>query len=108
MDQPSWQRHVLPADLAAELRVARLRLGLGLRQLERLICISRGYLSRLERGERCPSVVVAEALAVSLKLDSSVRARLLELARPDAGARADEMREGPAEPMCMALGWRAP
>lgn len=81
-------RHYLPADLAAALRAARLRRVGGLRRCAGQVGISPGYLCMLEQGKRCPSVAVARDLAAVLKLEQrepDLAARLLALARPDAG-----------------------
>lgn len=78
-------RHLLPADLAAALRDARLTRGLGLRQTARELGISPGYLTLLEQGKRCPSVAVARDLATVMELAPELAAQLLGVARPDAG-----------------------
>lgn len=77
-------RHQLPADLAAELRSARLRVG-GLRYCAGLVGISPGYLSLIECGKRCPSVTVAWSLRKALNLKPALTDRLLEAAVPNAG-----------------------
>jgi transcriptional regulator with XRE-family HTH domain len=79
------ERHVLPPELAAELRAARWRRGLSLRQLADKVRVAHGYLCLLEQGKRCPSVAVARELAAALQLDPDVVAPLLAVARPDAG-----------------------
>jgi hypothetical protein len=82
-----WQddaRHLLPADLAAELRAARLRVG-SLRRCAARAGIAAGYLSRLERGERAPSVSVARDLCDALKLEHNLAERLLAAAVPYVG-----------------------
>lgn len=78
-------RHTIPADLAAALRGARQDRGLGLREVAGLVGVDAGHLSRIERAERCPSVAVARDLVAKLKLAPDLAARLLAVARPDAG-----------------------
>jgi transcriptional regulator with XRE-family HTH domain len=79
-DNTVWDRHLLPADLAAELRHARHALRLGLREVARAAGISPGYLSRLERAERCPRVPVAVRLARVLDLDDDLTDAFIEAA----------------------------
>ena len=81
-------RHTIPADLAAALRGARQDRGLGLREVAGLVGVDAGHLSRIERAERCPSVAVAAHLVAKLKLAPDLAARLLVVARPDAGRSA--------------------
>lgn len=83
--EPPTARHRLPANLAAALRAARLSQGLGLRQLERRAKISRGYLSDLEHGNRCPSVELARVLIETLDLGPDAMDQLLRVARPNVG-----------------------
>ena len=78
-------RHVLPAVLAVELRAARRRRGLGLREAARKIDITAGYLTLLEQGKRCPSVEVADDLIAALALPRGIALRLLDVARPGVG-----------------------
>lgn len=47
--------------------------------------INHGYLSRLERGQRCPSIAVADALIYTLDLDRETSRQLLEYAVPNVG-----------------------
>lgn len=76
---------LLPPDLAHALRLARLRQGLSLREAARLVGISTGYLSRLERGLRAPRNRVALALTVALDLEDYLAATLLEEAASPSG-----------------------
>jgi len=78
-------RHYLSASAAAELRNARRRQGLSLRALEARTGISFGYLGMLERGQRAPSVEVAQALVAGLRMAPDAAARLMAEAVPDAG-----------------------
>ena len=69
---------VLDPDTAAELRLARKRLGLSLRQAARRARISPSYLSRLERGLRAPRVATAMRLQRVLDLDEGTVERLID------------------------------
>jgi len=83
------QRRTPPATLGPMLGRARLRTGLRSAEAARLVGISRQYLVRLESGQRCPSVGVAEALAEVLRLDKEDRAELMAAAVTRGGmARA--------------------
>lgn len=75
----------LPARLGAELRRARRRQGWSLRTAGERLGLGYSYLAQLERGERLPSVAVAEALAGGLDLSGPVASELHALARPHAG-----------------------
>ncbi len=55
-------RRRLDLELAARLRAGRRRVG-SLRQVERMTGVSRGFLSLLERGMRCPSTWTVERLS---------------------------------------------
>ena len=85
-DNTVWERHLLPADLAAELRSARHALRLGLREAARAAAVSAGYLSRLERAERCPRVGVAVRLAAVLDLDDDLATELIDASVEDPWA----------------------
>ncbi len=85
LSMETTQRHTLPADLAAALKEARRRRGLGLRAAARRIGIGHGYLHALEDGSRCPSVSVAESLIETIRLDPHEAMRLRAQARPNAG-----------------------
>lgn len=74
------QRRVPPAELGPMLNRARLRAGLRGTEAARLVGISRQYLVRLESGQRCPSVDVAERLVEVLGIDGADRVLLLEAA----------------------------
>jgi transcriptional regulator with XRE-family HTH domain len=63
MDGRVWrERGALSPRTARLLRQARIERGLGLREAARLLQLDPGYLSRLERGLRRPSVEVADRL----------------------------------------------
>jgi transcriptional regulator with XRE-family HTH domain len=72
-------RHRLPADLAAELRAARVDCGLGLRQVARGLGASPGYLTLLEQGKRCPSIAFAREFAAAVKLRPDLAARFVPI-----------------------------
>jgi hypothetical protein len=78
-------RRTLPADLASALWTARVKSRLPNWALARLIGIDASYLSKLMRGTRCPSLVVAERLIVVLPLAPSEVEALRDVAVPDAG-----------------------
>ena len=78
-------RRTLPADLAAALWAARVNSGLSNRDAARLIGIDPSYLSKLVRGTRCPSRVVAERFIVFLPLTEDQQAALRVVAVPDHG-----------------------
>lgn len=78
-------RHVLPPELAAALRTARVARGLGVCETARRAGIPHGHLSMLEHGTRCPSIAVARDLAAALSLAPDIAAHLFAVARPDAG-----------------------
>ena len=78
-------RRALPAEIGAMLRAARHRAGLSSRRAAARAGISRGHLLDSESGRRCPSVVVADALADALELTDAERADLAAAAVPDAG-----------------------
>jgi len=78
--QRVWTRHLLPPDLAADLRHAREVKGVSLRVAAKAIGIDAGYLSRLERGLRAPRMSVAVRWARVLDLDEDVAEQLLDAA----------------------------
>lgn len=79
-------RRTPPAGLGEMLGRARMRVGLRGTEAARLVGISRQYLVRLESGQRCPSVDVAERLAEVLGLADAERAELMAAAvvKPEA------------------------
>lgn len=81
-------RHYLSTQVAADLRAARLALGLSLREVADRAGTDFSYLSKLERGERCPSTVIAEALIGALALAEDLARRLRAEAQPHAGRSA--------------------
>lgn len=74
------ERRTLPRDVGDALRRARVARGWSVREAERRLGVSHPYLLRLERGERCPSLMVAVRLAIVLDLKDAVAERLYELA----------------------------
>lgn len=69
----SGHRHEPPDYLPGLLVAGRRRTGRNQTAAARAAGVSRSYLSRLERGQRCPSIVVADALARSLHLTDAER-----------------------------------
>ena len=67
--------------LGAEIRDARSRTGLGLRQLAGRLDVSHSVVVRWERGERVPSTESVSAVCAVLGLPSLARDRLLRLTR---------------------------
>lgn len=78
-------RRTPPAEFGEVLREAREAVGLTPSETARHVGVTASYLSKLERGTRCPSVTVAERLAVILQLDDEQRAAVLAGAVDDAG-----------------------
>jgi transcriptional regulator with XRE-family HTH domain len=78
-------RRVLKPDVATALRAARKRRGESAAVVARVVGVSRAHVLRLEQGERCPSTVVARALADHLRLDPDAADALMAEAVPDAG-----------------------
>lgn len=73
-------RRVPPQGLGPMLNEARLRKNLRGPECARRVGISRPYMFRLETGQRCPSVDVAERLAEVLELTADERAELMAAA----------------------------
>jgi DNA-binding XRE family transcriptional regulator len=83
------QRRVPPPELGRMLGEARMRAGLRGTEAARLTGVSRQYLVRLETGQRCPSVEVAERLAVVLRLTGAEAGKLMAAAaKPGRGPAA--------------------
>ncbi|MDX2708088.1 helix-turn-helix transcriptional regulator [Streptomyces sp. PA03-6a] len=78
-------RRTPPDGYGPMLRAAREQAGLGLREAARRTGITASYAAKLERGVRCPSLVVAERLAALYGLEGERRAQLLAGAVDDAG-----------------------
>lgn len=78
-------RRVLSPEAAATLRAARKRSGESAAVVAEAVGISRAHVLRLEQGERCPSTVVARALADHLRLPVDTADALVAEAVPDAG-----------------------
>lgn len=66
---PHRTRKLLPPDLAAKLADAHQRTGASYRRVAAAIRIDHSYWRRLTRGDRCPSVEVAEQIIRTLRLD---------------------------------------
>ena len=71
-------RHLLPPDLAEQLRAARIRAGLSLREAAAMAGVSASFISRLERGLRAPRVDTARRVARVLGLDEGVEGWLMD------------------------------
>lgn len=78
-------RRTPPPAVGVMLRAARERAGLGVRETARRVGIAHTHLLGMEAGRRCPSAIVANALATVLDLDPDERALLATAAVPDAG-----------------------
>ncbi|MET9762054.1 helix-turn-helix transcriptional regulator [Streptomyces sp. NPDC006372] len=79
------QRRTPPAGLGEALRQARDEAGLSQGAVAAAVGVRPDYISKLERGERCPSVKVAQALASVLELRAAGSALLSAAAVDDAG-----------------------
>ena len=81
MSRWTWEldedRRCLPPDVGWSLAQARRRLGLSQRAAADRAGISRPFLTRLEAGQRAPSVAVATRLAFVLRLSDRDRGVLL-------------------------------
>jgi ribosome-binding protein aMBF1 (putative translation factor) len=78
-------RQTLSADLAAALWRARAESGLTNRRLSQLVGIDPSYVSKIVRGSRRPSLVVAERLVEFLPLSEGEKEALFDCAVRDAG-----------------------
>ena len=78
-------RRTLPPDLASVLWSARERSGLSNREVAERAGIDPSYLSKLVRGSRAPSLVVAERLIDVLGLSEGEQAALRDAAVVDRG-----------------------
>jgi transcriptional regulator with XRE-family HTH domain len=79
------QRRIPPDGLGDALRQAREDAGLSQGALALAVGVGPDYISKLERGIRCPSQRAAGALAAALKLNTVARALLDAAAVDDAG-----------------------
>lgn len=90
-------RRTPPDGLGEMLRTAREELGLSQGQVAAAVGVRPDYVSKLERGLRCPSALVADALAVLLDLDAAATELLAAAAVDDAGrSHPARQGEGPA------------
>jgi ribosome-binding protein aMBF1 (putative translation factor) len=90
VDQPlpvgHWPpRRTLPPDLAASLWTARQESGMTNRDAAEQIGVDPSYLSKLVRGNRCPSSLVAERLIDVLAMSAGEAATLRDAAVTDRG-----------------------
>lgn len=79
------ERRTPPAGLGEALRQARESAGLSQGAVAVAVGVRPDYVSKLERGERCPSANVAAALAAVLELGAAGTALLSAAAVDDAG-----------------------
>jgi transcriptional regulator with XRE-family HTH domain len=86
-------RHTPPKGLGRALRTARESAGLSQGAVAREVGVRPDYISKLERGARCPSTTVADALAALLDLDEATTQLLAAAAVDDAG-RSHPLRDG--------------
>ena len=78
-------RHQLDPDAARALVEWRRRRGWSQRRAAREIGTSHGYVQFLERGERCPSVAMAEAIVKAYRVNGWEALHLLDAALPNVG-----------------------
>ncbi|MFJ9903952.1 helix-turn-helix domain-containing protein [Streptomyces sp. NPDC101152] len=79
------QRRTPPEGVGPMLRRARDRAGLSQSELAVRVGVRRPYINKLEHSARCPSLLVAQALADVLALDEDETAVLYGCAVDDAG-----------------------
>lgn len=79
------ERHTPPAGLGEALRQARETAGLSQGMVAATLGVGHDYVSKLERGQRCPSAKVAESLTAILNLGATGAALLAAAAVGDAG-----------------------
>lgn len=105
---PPVPRHTLGPGLGAELRAARLRAGLGLREAARRVGIAHSFLVGLEQGARAPGGRTAAALAETLLLSpETIAALYASAAQVDAARKAREAARGHPNRSRRPLGWHA-
>lgn len=78
-------REVLSPPLAAALASARLSASLSMREVGRRLSTSHATISRLEHGQRRPSVALARQLADVLDLDDDALTALIAASATAAG-----------------------
>jgi len=105
---PSVPRHALGLELGAELRAARMRAGLGLREAARRVDLAHSFLVELEAGRKAPGGATAARLVAALPLDTETVAALYAVAASvDAGRKAREAVRGRPNRRRRRLGWYA-
>jgi transcriptional regulator with XRE-family HTH domain len=87
------ERRTPPTGLGEALRQAREEAGLSQGAVAAAVGVRPDYVSKLERGERCPSAKVAQLLAAVLELGAAGSALLSAAAVDDAG-RSHPWRAG--------------
>jgi transcriptional regulator with XRE-family HTH domain len=79
-DGSGWFRYEIGAELGMQIRRARMRRGLGLRQAARRLGTTQGYLGLLEQGVRAARGDLAEGIFALLDLDANCARQLREFA----------------------------
>jgi transcriptional regulator with XRE-family HTH domain len=79
------ERHSLTQETATMLAAARKSCGWSLRQAAARVGVRHGFVAMLERGERAPSRVTADALIDAYQLDAAAAALLRSEAVTGAG-----------------------
>jgi transcriptional regulator with XRE-family HTH domain len=110
---PPWRsRHAhrnLPRDVAELLRAARDSHGWTISEASRRTGVSRRMITLLERGERYPSTVLADALIEGYELGQRNAWRLRDIALPNVGRaspyRTDTIQAALAEIDGDPLDW---
>ena len=108
MTAPHYHSHVDdPAAVGRRLKDARLAAGLSQRQLSFPGC-SAAYISRLEAGDRVPSLQLLRKLAAKLNADEQYLATGTERIEPDPPelVEAEVERRLAGEPASLSLGPR--
>jgi transcriptional regulator with XRE-family HTH domain len=101
-------RHALGPELGAELRAARLRAGLGLREAARRADLAHPFLAELEAGRKAPGGATAARLVATLPLGAEMVAALYAVAaQVDAARKTREAARGRPNRTRRPLGWRA-
>jgi transcriptional regulator with XRE-family HTH domain len=105
---PEVGRHVLGAELGAELRAARLRAGLGLRETARRAGLAHSFLAELDAGRKASGGATAARLVATLPLGAETVAALYAVAaQVDAARKAREAERGRPNRRRRPLGWYA-
>lgn len=84
-DRVASHRRTPPDWFGPWLATRRRRIGWSFRVAEQRTGVSAGHLCKLEKGQRCPSATVANAIADAYRMSENDRERLLSVAVWDAG-----------------------